>query len=316
MSILYINEQGAYLRKNGGRFVVTKKDDELFSIPEAALDGVVIFGNVQISTQAVNEILKKGAELIYLSFSGKFKGILNPGSSKNVFRRIAQYDASVNSVRSLNFAKWFASEKIKDEINMIQRWQKRNLLEDCDEIKQQMTLQLKNINIKSDTSEIRGAEGIAARLYFSTFYDLVPPPFEWNGRNRQPPLDPVNALCSLTYMMTLSKIIAQSYIHGFDPFIGFLHELDYGRPGFALDILELFRAGYCDRFVMNLLLQENFTPDNFKYSENDGCRLKNEPFKLYLKSFQDFSTLKSGAKESLNRRIDSVFNQLKQNFKG
>jgi CRISPR-associated protein Cas1 len=314
MSILYINEQGAYLRKSGGRFVITKKDDELLSIPETALDGVVIFGNVQISTQAVNEILKKGVDIIYLSFSGKFKGILKSGNSKNVFRRIAQYDASVNQARSLNFAKWFAAEKIKDEIRMIERWHKRNLISDCSELKKQIKLQLFNIETKNDTSEIRGAEGTAAKLYFSVFYDIVPPPFEWNGRNRQPPTDPVNALCSLTYMMTLSKIIAQAYINGFDPYIGFLHELDYGRPGFALDILELFRAGYCDRFVMDLLLQENFQPEDFKYSEKDGCRLKKEPFKLYLKYFQEFSVRKLRHTKSLNTQLQSVFNQLKNNF--
>jgi CRISPR-associated protein Cas1 len=315
MSVIYIHEQGAYLRKNGGRFVVTKKDDELFSIPEAALDGVVIFGNVQISTQAVNELLNNGIELIYLSFNGKFKGILKTGHSKNVFRRLAQYDAAINHYRAFSFAKWFAYEKIKDEINMIERWQKRNLIENNTDLKAQLNIQLNNINTKTDTFEIRGSEGVAAKIYFSTFYDIVPPPFEWNGRNRQPPLDPVNALLSLTYMMTLSKIISQSYIHGFDPFIGFLHELDYGRPSFALDILELFRAGYCDRFVMDLFLQERFFPDDFLYSKNDGCRLKNEPFKLYLKYFQDFLTKKYRHIDSLDFQLQSVFNQLKQNFK-
>ena len=40
---------------------------------------------------------------------------------------------------------------------------------------------------------------------------------------------------------------------GFDPYIGFLHRLDYGRPSLALDLLEEFRPALVDRFTTRLL---------------------------------------------------------------
>lgn len=105
MSVVYVSEQGAFLRKSAGKYVVTFKDKEIFSVPENSVERVVVLGNVQVSTQAINELLQNGTELIFLSLNGKFKGILEPGYSKNTFMRIAQYDASLDEQFSLNFAK-------------------------------------------------------------------------------------------------------------------------------------------------------------------------------------------------------------------
>ena len=93
MSVIYVHTQGACLRRNGGRFVVTKGDEELASTPQAAVDGVVILGNVQVTSQAVAELMDEGIPVIYLSMNGRFRGILQPGLPKNVFVRLAQYEA-------------------------------------------------------------------------------------------------------------------------------------------------------------------------------------------------------------------------------
>jgi CRISPR-associated protein Cas1 len=309
MSVVYVSEQGAYLRKRGGRFVVTRKDEEIFSIPEAALDELVLLGNVQISTQAMSELMANGIEVVFLSLNGKFKGLLEPGNNKNVFKRLAQYEAALNEERCFEFAKWFVSSKIKDELNMLERWGRRGLLETHMELKTELSRQLELLDTKSDHAGARGAEGVSAKLYFSAFRELVPPPFEWNGRNRQPPRDPVNALLSLTYMMTLSRIISKVHIHAFDPFIGFLHQLDYGRPSFALDVLEPLRAGYCDRFVISLVQQETFHPDDFSHDDNKGCRLLPEPFKRYLNAFQKFSKAKTRNISSMDKKITILLEQ-------
>lgn len=51
---------------------------------------------------------------------------------------------------------------------------------------------------------VRGIEGIAANKYFSVFHHLIiqnKSDFPFNGRNRRPPKDAVNALLSLAYTL-------------------------------------------------------------------------------------------------------------------
>ena len=66
-------------------------------------------------------------------------------------------------------------------------------------------------------------------------------PFE--GRRERPATDPINGLLSLGYTMAMNEIRALVEGAGMEPpNLGFLHQVDYGRPSLALDLLEPFRA--------------------------------------------------------------------------
>lgn len=289
MSILNITQQGAYLRKRQGRFIVEKDQEELLSVPENAIEKVMIFGNVQITTQVISSLLAAGIEIIFLSRNGKFKGFLEPGFPKNCAIRLAQYQAVSNQPRALELAKQLISLKIQSEIYIIKRWRRNQWLQ----AKPYLTPIIHShtaIDQATNTNEIMGHEAIAAKNYFNSLGQALPPEFEWCGRNRQPPQDPINALLSLTYMMMLSEIITLCYATALDPYLGVLHQPDYSRPSLALDLLEPFRAPYCDHFVMKLVQKETFNHDHFTYSETTGCRLKPAPFKCYLTEFENFKT--------------------------
>jgi CRISP-associated protein Cas1 len=80
MSTLYLVEQGATLRKEQGRFVVksTGKDanGDPTEIPIEEVDRVLVFGNIQISTQAIGACLEAQIPVIFLSQLGEYKGHL------------------------------------------------------------------------------------------------------------------------------------------------------------------------------------------------------------------------------------------------
>jgi CRISPR-associated protein Cas1 len=71
---LYVTEQNAILRKTGDRLVVEKDGEELLDVPCLKLDAVLLFGNVQFTTQAAVEMLDHGIELALLSRSGRLRG--------------------------------------------------------------------------------------------------------------------------------------------------------------------------------------------------------------------------------------------------
>jgi CRISPR-associated protein Cas1 len=117
--------------------------------------------------------------------------------------------------------------------------------------------------------ELLGLEGNAARLYFGDFAGMIKTddpdgglddgkdpgqfPFDFNGRNRRPPRDPVNALLSLGYSLLAKDLTVACYAVGFDPYIGYYHQPRFGRPALALDLMEPFRPLIADSAVLTAI---------------------------------------------------------------
>ncbi len=305
MSMLHITTQGAGLKIRAGRFVVVKGEDELASLPQAAIDGVVAWGCVQVSSRAVQTILASGIPLVYLTRSGSFRGILEPGYSKNVFVRLAQYEASLDAEFAVGFAREAVRQKLAQELRLISSWE-RNGWNTTNQADTRAVIRrlMEALPEKQTVDAIRGIEAAAARAYFSAWGQCLPPPFCWQGRNRQPPRDPVNALLSLTYMVALGEVVGICYSRGLDPSVGFLHQLDYGRPSFALDLLEPLRSGYCDRFVMSIMQSESLSPDDFTETPSDGCRLRPESLGRFLSAFAEYAGGMPGKRPPLASVID------------
>ena len=73
---------------------------------------------------------------------------------------------------------------------------------------------------------------------------------------------------------------------GFDPYIGFFHALDYGRPSLALDMLEEYRAAAVDRFVLYLLNNRILEEDDFEKTDSGGVRLKRKSSKVFFIEYE------------------------------
>ena len=119
-----------------------------------------------------------------------------------------------------------------------------------------------------------GIEGSAARAYFEEFAGMIKPgdepessangfSFDFEGRNRRPPRDPVNALLSLAYSMLAKDLTIACYAVGFDPYMGFYHQLRHGRPALALDLMEPFRPLIADSAVLSAVNTRMVTERDF-----------------------------------------------------
>ena len=108
---------------------------------------------------------------------------------------------------------------------------------------------------------MRGAEGAGSAGYFSGFgAAIVNPDFAFTGRNRRPPRDPVNACLSFGYALLTAMVTNIAERVGLDPMVGALHDLDYGRPSLALDLIEEWRPVLVDSVVLRLVNRRQITP--------------------------------------------------------
>ena len=134
----------------------------------------------------------------------------------------------------------------------------------------------------------RGIEGDAAARYFSVFGQLLSEKsgFSFDGRNRRPPRDRVNALLSFVYSMLGKDISGALQGVGLDPQVGFLHADRPGRDSLAQDILEEFRAWWIDRLVLSLVNRKQIQISDFVTEASGAVQLKDDSRKHLFQALQ------------------------------
>lgn len=286
MARLYITEQQAILRKTGDRLIVEKDHQILAEIPCLKLEAVLIYGNVQFTTQAAVELLDHGIELAIFSMSGKLRGQLTPPKAKNMVLRMRQYELERSEPFCLRLARAMIRGKILNAVSALKRFRANHPealpQTSVDAVERKLT----GFESCASLEALRGLEGAAAASYFQAFAALVPPELGFEGRQRRPPRDPVNALLSFGYVLVGNELQSLLDGIGFDPYIGFLHRLDYGRPSLALDLLEEFRPALVDRFTARLLNLGILCREDFSRGADGGLYLGREAKRVYFAEYE------------------------------
>jgi len=303
---IYITEQGLKIHKEHGRLVLTKNGKVIEEIPFFKVERVFIFGNIQISTQAISSFLEQGIIVSFFAINGKFKGILQPVESGNAFLRIAQYERYLDKNFRLETAKSFVFAKIKSMITLL-KLICENHKEFCfDEKVLRMENTLSSVEKVDTLPQLLGLEGSSTSIYFSCISSIVREKFNFTTRTHHPPKDPFNALLSFGYALLTNELFSILSGFGFDPYIGFYHELSYARPSLAIDLIEEFRAPVIDHLVLNIVDLKIIKETDFEEKEdafflNDSAR--KEFFARYNKTINEF---KNTIKEQVQKMYHSI----------
>ncbi len=290
MPDLYITEQGARLERLSQRLVVRKHDEKLLELPVKDVDRVVIFGAVQVTTQALGLLLEKGIDLNLLSVHGRFRGKLSAGLSKNIQLRLAQHSRLQDEKFKLNFDINIVEAKIKSQQSIMKRFMRNH---NDTGFTQELSVSdnaLKLLPQQADVDAVRAVEGMAAAAYFSAFSRMVYFEPGFVKRSRRPPLDPVNGLLSLGYALTGGELAGLIEYRGLDPFMGFYHTAKHGRQSLALDVLEEFRHPLVDRLTLKILNTGTLSQADFGKGSRKEAYLKDESFKRYIVLYEDYLT--------------------------
>lgn len=111
LNTLYVQTEGAWLRKDGANIVVEVDGTEKGRVPAHLLGGVVCFGRVGVSPPLLGFCCESGVTVTWLSDNGRFLARAEGPVSGNVLLRREQYrrsdDASgcAGIVRSIVLAK-------------------------------------------------------------------------------------------------------------------------------------------------------------------------------------------------------------------
>lgn len=297
MSILYLTEQGAVLRQAGERVVVEKDGVKLLDVPLFKVDAILIYGMAQVTTQALSMLLEAGIELAFLTMGGKLKGQLTPPKAKNVVLRMKQYRRATESGFALGMAKGIVRGKVENGLAALRRFRYNHPEVEMADCEMRMKEALISLERKTETQTVLGVEGIAAVAYFDGLARMCLGELKFKGRNRRPPQDPINALLSLGYVLIGNELASLLDGMGFDPYIGFLHGIDYGRQSLALDMAEEFRCPVVDRFTLYLTNRNMLRADDFE-ARDGGVYLKQEGLKRFFAEYEKWMNAKNRAGRS------------------
>lgn len=288
MSTLYISQEGSYVRKEGERIKVLRQDIVLIDIPMIKVEQLVLFGPIQISTQALLSLLEKGVDVCFLTKYGAFRGKIQPKYSKNSIIRKAQYEAYFDLCKKTKLAKSFVYGKLANMRTLLRRIQRQIFSSQIEETCKRITKAINGIKCSNSIDEIRGFEGEGSAAYFRAFKEMIKTEkIKFRGRFKRPPLDPVNSLLSLGYTLLLNDILSACEIVGLDPYIGYLHAHKYGKPALALDLMEEWRPVMIDSLVISLLNKRVIKNDDFIYELGNYCKIKDRARRKFFKSYED-----------------------------
>lgn len=311
MAVIYVTTQGACVQRRSGQLVVCKQAEVLQNVPETHVEQIVLFGNAHLTTPVVAFCLERAVDVAYLSVMGNFRGRLHGDLHKVAQLRQSQYAKAFDAQFQVQQARAIVGGKL-DSLIAFARRQHANAARPTvasETVKSRIVksvsvdsagvesadiggkdfalLQRLRRSVKSAASveTLLGLEGAASAAYFRMFAGWLPAGWTFAKRTAHPPQDATNALMSLSYTLLYNRIVGLCNVVGLDPYVGCFHLPHHGHAALASDMLEEFRAGFCDALVLKVLRRGQIKPSDIVAKKSE-FRLHDAALKIFLTEFE------------------------------
>lgn len=294
LNTLYVTSEKSYLSLDGENVVVVDDKKEIGRIPLHNLEGIISFGYRGTSPALMGACADRNISLCYLTPQGKFLARISGKIKGNIVLRHRQYKSSDDEAISMEIARNCILGKVYNARGVLERGLRDHKFQINAEKVKKASDNLKNsinyIQNSQTKGELRGYEGEAASVYFGVFDELIlqqKKEFSFQGRNKRPPKDNVNAMLSYVYTLLANNVVSALESVGLDPYVGYLHTERSGRASLALDLIEELRAVFADRFVLSLINKKIISGKSFIKKENGAVLMNDDLRKKLLIEWQN-----------------------------
>ncbi|MDY5329372.1 MAG: CRISPR-associated endonuclease Cas1 [Anaerovibrio sp.] len=224
---------------------------------------VVAGQHTQISTEAMYLLLQNNCQIAYIDRRGKIMAYLGDGHQSleklllqqkvfanfHIVRKLINDTIGIKIANQRKLLAYYASS-MNDPI----LWTASKTIKIYEEKLKQC----------SSVESARGIEGMASKIYFEAFGNIFDAKrWDWQGRNRRPPKDPINSMLSYGYAFLEREVRTGIAGTGLDPRIGFFHSNNGRKDSLVFDLMEMFRQNIIDKFVLKLINRHSFYPIDF-----------------------------------------------------
>ena len=195
LSTVYIRHHQARVKHRRGSLIVTSPEGSQ-RIPLEAIDSVVVLGAAQITTQAMEECVRRGVRISALSSRGSIRFVIGAGTGGNVHLRQSLYRVLTDEAQSLALSKAIVAAKLQNSRFVVGRWARdakgRDWADDLVDRAARIHERVARLEGAPTPDHVRGIEGDAARIYFGALEKVVSASaLSFSKRTRRPPRDPM-----------------------------------------------------------------------------------------------------------------------------
>jgi CRISPR-associated protein Cas1 len=295
MTSLFVDRRDVHMQFDAGALVFHENGERVGAVPLAPITRVFLRGNVTLQASLLGKLGENGVGVVVLSGRRGAPSLMLPRPHNDAHRRVEQTRLSLDPAFCLRFAQQLIHAKLQRQCEWFEQ-----LRQSHPHARYQLShalrlLQDEQQKLASATQleALRGMEGAAASAYFAGLRAVVPASLQFTGRNRRPPRDPFNALLSLTYTLANAEVALALHGAGFDPCIGFYHQLSFARQSLACDLLEPVRP-LADRLCLQLVHEQILTAEHFSQS-SAGCLLGKAGRARYYSAYEEHAGPLRGA---------------------
>jgi CRISPR-associated protein Cas1 len=292
--VCLVDRRGSSLEFEAGVLTVRTPDEPAWRVGARQLGLLVVHGRVVADTTVWRGLADAG---VAVALTGGRHGDdvawLGAGLSTSGALRQRQHLAHADPAARLANARWVLEGKIAAmRAELEHGW-----LAQASRVESAIVRAEGTLALSRSTATLNGIEGALAADWFGAMAASVEPAWGFTGRNRRPPRDPLNALLSYGYALAGAEALAAVQRLGFDPAVGFLHDMYPGRHALALDALECLRP-MVDALAVRLLWSD-LDPVQFSADATRGCRLDKDARLAVVKGWH--ALREQGAHAALSR---------------
>lgn len=293
LNTLFVTTEDAYLSLEGENVLVNREKQVIARFPLHTLSGILSFSYAGVSPALMGACAERGINLAFCTPRGRFLARITGKTNGNVLLRRTQYRAADDPAHSCRIARNMIFGKLYNSRWSVERTKRDHKLR-IDEAAFQkssdsLQLLMPQVLQETDIDSLRGLEGAGADAYFSVFDAMIlqnKDDFCYQGRNRRPPLDNVNAMLSFSYSLLANDCASALESVGLDSYVGFLHRDRPGRASLALDLMEELRPCLADRFVLTVINNRVLDGRDFEKSENGAVYMTDTARRKFLQAWQ------------------------------
>lgn len=291
---LILNTFGVSLNRDNEAFVISSKDGRQ-RIPVEGIKSIQISRGAQITSDAVMLAVENEIEVIFMDRSGTPIGrIWSPRYGSISTIRKGQLNFTFTHA-ALDWIKEVISQKMENQQALMLLLQANDAesralvqksigrIEDY----RSKVLRLDGDVVSDVAPTLRGWEGQASRIYFSTMNHFLPEEYRFDQRSQHPATDVANAFLNYGYGVLYGKIEGILIKAGIDPYVGVLHRDDYNRPVLVYDVIELYRV-WVDYVVFTLLTQNVISDEFYSVREDGSYWLEPLGRRVLIQSLNDY----------------------------
>jgi len=166
---LFLNSQGLHVGKSGEVLQVREKSKVVQEVRIGEISQLNLFGNIQLTTQAIQSLCAGEIPIAYFSQGGWFYGVTHGLGVKNIYLRREQFRLAEIPSFCLDLSRALVAGKIRNQRTMLQR----NHIEPPATALNHLKCMIDDAERATAMDELLGIEGNAARVYFEHFSGMI-----------------------------------------------------------------------------------------------------------------------------------------------